>query len=295
MRKKQEYSRSVRLRWLHVQTYEIRLTNGKTILFDPQIRSPVSDDHFSRLMTIPAECGITQDTVEAADYILVNHTHVDHVVDLGYYAKKFGSMVICHNSVAYEIARAFDIPYTQIFPVGNNETYQFDDFMLQTFHGTHNSQPDFCYSLHDDPMKRMYGVEGQEILGGMGGIFNTNFLITTNENFRIAFAAGQYGPLFSTLIRSMIPYRPNLLLRHLQGRIPEHAADIYADEIRRLGVQMMMPMHHEKADSTKPEILDRMFDEINGLLEESGCTGRAFLPMRGQWYEMQVGVLAVEE
>lgn len=289
MNREQLTSDSIYLRWLNVQTYELKLTNGKTILFDPMITRPTGTDLLSRLMTIPDEYGITKETVETIDYIILNHTHVDHIFDLGYYAKKFGALVICHNSVALEVAKIFDIPFTQIFPVGNSEIYHFDDFTLQTFHGMHNTQP-MHYSEHWNPTKEVYGVEGREKLDAMGGIFNTNYLITTPENYRIAFTAGQSGPLFRVLIRSLAPCCPNLLLRHIPGRIPKGAAAIFAEEIQALRVPLMLPMHHEKTDSTEPEVLDSMFEEINQILENNHFVGRAFIPVRGKWYRVYAGI-----
>lgn len=82
--------------------------------------------------------------MERVDYILLNHSHCD-CIDLGYFAKKFDPMVICPQNAAYEVAKAFDIPFTSIFAVGNQERYEFDDFTLHTVRGSHMPQG-FVYS-----------------------------------------------------------------------------------------------------------------------------------------------------
>lgn len=279
----------LKLRWLNVQSYEIKLSNGKVILFDPQLSDPVSSDDRAKYYRIPERFHLDKNSVERVDYLILNHSHCDHLIDLGYFVHKFNPLVICHQCAAYELAKAFDIPFTSIYPVGDQEMHAFEDFTLYTFHGSHMPQ-DFIYSSMPNIMEKSYGVNGVGMheIGHLGGIFNMNYGICTRENLRLGFWAGRMDQLAYPVLKQLADFRPNVLLRQIPTRLPEQAADILAEELQALGAQLMLPMHHEMFEIQYPDFLPELFSNINQQLEQRSCTGRALLPVRGEWY--QIGV-----
>lgn len=283
------------LRWINVQCFEIRLPNGKVILTDPQFSDPLSGFERAKNYKIPECFHLKRDVLKQVDYIIINHTHCDHLIDLGYFMKKFNPLLICHEAVAYELARAFDIPFTSIYAVGSQCSYEFEDFSLQTLNAMHMPQ-DFVYSNMTNIFTESYGIEGPGTMeiGQLGGLFSMNYMLTTRENLRIGFFAGRMDSPSYPGIRQMAALKPNVLLRQIPVRLPQNPAEIFANEILTTGAQLMLPMHHEsfeaELNAQRHQMLTEIFDRINKRLEEKRFAGQAFWPERGKWYGLQIGI-----
>lgn len=284
---KQIKSTSLKLRWLNAQCFEIKLPNGKTILTDPTLRDPLPDSEKGRKYKIP---DFSIDQLEGADYIIINHTHGDHIMDVGEVCKRFGSVVICHERCALELADFFDIPYTSVFPVSTNDRYDFGDFVLDCYHGMHRAAPEKP-SDKKDPAMRDFGVPGMVELGHLGSIFNFNFVITTRENFKIGFSAGDY---FEDLAEKWKNIRPNLVLRHRLKK-GDSAVKLFADVLEKTGAQILMPMHHEDWVLDDPGYTEECMNAVNVLMEQKGISGRAFSQQRCKWYEIALGIQDVND
>ena len=76
--------------------------------------------------------------VSRADYILVTHAHIDHVLDVPYIAKKTGAQVI-GNLNATNLMLANKIPETQLITVKGGEDYQFGDFSVRVIPSLHSA------------------------------------------------------------------------------------------------------------------------------------------------------------
>lgn len=272
-------SKSIKFRWLSVQCFEVKLTNGKTILTDPIVDLPKNASPKVEKYRIP---GFSVDDLTGADYILVNHTHGDHIVNLAEVAHKFNSTVICHEQVAMEIARVCDIPYTKIFPVSWNDTYHFDGFDLATFHGIHRPIPTPPSKMGDITLDSM-GKAGYKELDALGSMFSTNFMITTDENLRIGFSAGDY---FEDLAKKWEAYRPNVVLRHRLTK--DNAVPLFTEVLKRTGAQIMIPMHHEDWNFENPEFVKDIAGKVNEFAREQGISGRMCVLDRTKWYEFSL-------
>ena len=272
----------ISFRWLNGQCFEIKLSNGKTIITDPMLRDPLLGIEKGAQYRIP---DFSIDEITGADYIIVNHSHGDHVIDLGVLAKKFNSTVICHEAAAYEIARVFDLLPTNVFPVASNDVYYFDDFKLETFHGMHRKLRS-TISGGRDMVKETFGVEGLAYLGDLGSLFNVNFVLTTNENIRIGFSAGDY---FGDTARKWQDVHPNIVLRHRLNKGPQ-APLMFADVLEKTGAQLLIPMHHEDWVYSEPGYTEKVVDEVNAIMENKGIAGRALAPQRCKWYELSMSV-----
>ena len=267
-------SGSIKLRWINTQCFEIKLSCGKTIITDPFI-----DIDPEKMPKYAIRCGFTSDDVEGADYIILNHTHGDHVIEVGKLARKFGSLVICHELAAAEVARVFDIPFTRVFPVSFNDSYHFEGFDLATFHGMHRSLP----KPPSAGGPKEFGDLGE--LWSLGSLFNFNFMITTEENLRIGFSAGDY---FDDLAEKWKPYRPNIVLRHRLQK--DSAAELFTEVLEKTGAQIMLPMHHEDWNNLDPGFIEKVADEVNAKAAKKGLAGRMFVPEQCRWYELSLGI-----
>ena len=86
---------AIRIRWFNDACYEIHLPNGKGILVDPFINE-------SKFRTL------SYDDVEKADYILISHTHFDHVLGLARVSRRFDSAIFAGAGAGVELARCYE-------------------------------------------------------------------------------------------------------------------------------------------------------------------------------------------
>jgi L-ascorbate metabolism protein UlaG (beta-lactamase superfamily) len=125
---------TVRLSYTGTAGWEI--TDGQTvILIDPYLtrlktetpndpplesdsRPLVNDDDFAH-----SDHAVVDNHITKADYILITHTHVDHVLDMPYIARKTGAVVIGTESTA-NFARDNGVPDSQILIVKGGEDLQ---------------------------------------------------------------------------------------------------------------------------------------------------------------------------
>ncbi|MEM8891791.1 MAG: MBL fold metallo-hydrolase [Bacteroidota bacterium] len=73
-----------------------------------------------------------------ADFILVHHSHFDHLSDVPYIAKKTGAKVI-DTETTINILEGYGIPEEQLYPVKGGEDYQFENFSVQVIPSIHSA------------------------------------------------------------------------------------------------------------------------------------------------------------
>jgi L-ascorbate metabolism protein UlaG (beta-lactamase superfamily) len=76
--------------------------------------------------------------ITRADFILIHHTHFDHMGDIPYIAKKTGAKVI-GTETAMMILRAYGIPEEQLYAVAGGEDYQFENFSVRVIPSIHSA------------------------------------------------------------------------------------------------------------------------------------------------------------
>jgi L-ascorbate metabolism protein UlaG (beta-lactamase superfamily) len=133
-----------------------KITDGKiTVLVDPYIsrlqypdRSH-PDDHrkaYRRDEVGDWDTDMIDQVISDADFILIHHSHYDHLGDVPYIAKKTGAKVI-GTETAITILRAYGIPNDQLYTVGGGEDYQFENFSVRVVPAIHSALGDKRY--HD--------------------------------------------------------------------------------------------------------------------------------------------------
>ena len=99
----------VRLRWLGISGYE--LSDGKTtILLDPTLTRPTLGQLISGPIHVEEE-GLKG--IRRADFILVNHAHHDHAMDVPALAKRTGAVVLGSTSTI-QLCRSRGVPDKQL-------------------------------------------------------------------------------------------------------------------------------------------------------------------------------------
>lgn len=297
-------SQALSIRWISVQCYEIRLPNGKTIVTDPfywdagyydcmEDRNMTSSQKMEK--EIYAQRGFSVDEFTGADYMILNHIHGDHSNITGELWNRFRGRVLVPGACAAELARVYDIPYAAVYPLYPGNTYYFDDFILKTYPGAHDTRA-FREGKFKRPSQQEndfggsegFGVPCPNITGPLGSMHNMNFLIQTRDNFRIDFSAGRD---YEEHVEHVRREAPNLMLRH---RIRSYTPEDYADQIEKMGAQLAMPLHHNNARASK-EDLNEYFFQVNKILKERGSAARAFNPEPYKWYKLQMSLISEEE
>jgi L-ascorbate metabolism protein UlaG (beta-lactamase superfamily) len=108
--------------------------------------------------------------ITKADFILVHHSHFDHLSDVPYIAKKTGAKVIA-TETSCKILQAYGIPNDQLYRVKGGEDYQFDGFSVRVTTSLHSALNDKHYfdsrTLPDDiqaPLKIQDFIEGGSLM-----------------------------------------------------------------------------------------------------------------------------------
>jgi len=86
----------------------------------------------------PADTALINAHVKKADYIVITHGHPDHALDAGYISKRTGAVIIGHETAA-NLARAYDVPDSNIITVVGGEDYEFGDFSLRVVPNIHSA------------------------------------------------------------------------------------------------------------------------------------------------------------
>lgn len=142
---------TLRLSYLGTAGWEI--TDGQTvILVDPYLtRLKTETPNDPPLATDPRPLVTDSDFVHSdqavidahirkADYILITHTHLDHVLDMPYIARKTGAQVIGTESTA-NFARDNGVPAAQVVTVKGGEDLQLRGCSVQVIPSLHGILP----------------------------------------------------------------------------------------------------------------------------------------------------------
>ena len=144
----------VELKYLGTAGWEIKDENV-TVLIDPYIsrvklgngpsiskldnRKTVSRSDF-----FVSDSALIDNLIDKVDYILVHHSHFDHLSDVPYIAKKTGAKVI-GTETTINILRAYGISNAQLYPVKGGEDYQFENFSVRVIPSIHSALNDKHY------------------------------------------------------------------------------------------------------------------------------------------------------
>ncbi len=277
---------SVSFRWINCQCFEIKLPNGKTIVTDPCYDYKKNPD--APLADLFRLEGFKTEDLEGCDYVILNHTHGDHIANLGQVIERFSPKVICHSGVAGEIAQVYqDMELTSIYPVDYDGAYYFDGFKMETFHGEHKPQR-FTW--------RRTMAEGDIIsqdsrltrLHALGGLFNMNYFLTLDNGFRIAFVGGASDGMEERL-RTL---RPNIALRNKisNDMDVEHVAEDWLEFMEQSCAQFVVPMHFEVWENQNPGFSEKTFKLANEMAVKGGLACRILSPKRTKWYRVNMNI-----
>ena len=97
--------------------------NGKNLLFDPFI----TQNSLAKAIDIKKI---------KADYIFAGHSHADHIADIPFIAKRFGSKVIGSRTTT-NIALTAEVDKSQLVTIKGGEKLDFKEFSVQVIESQH--------------------------------------------------------------------------------------------------------------------------------------------------------------
>lgn len=114
----------------------LKLGEGPSVSEEDNRKSFTPSDYFE------SDTVLINKIIGTVDFILVHHSHFDHLSDVPYIAKKTGAKVVA-TETSCNILRAYGIPEQQLIAVKGGEDYQFDHFsvrILPTLHSPLNDK-----------------------------------------------------------------------------------------------------------------------------------------------------------
>ncbi|WP_273566750.1 MBL fold metallo-hydrolase [Maribacter halichondriae] len=170
----------IKLKYLGTAGWEI--TDGDiTVLIDPYISrfklgsGPGISPDDKRATVERSDIAVSDTTsidslITKADFILVHHSHFDHLADVPYIAKKTGAKVIGTETTC-NILRGYGIPKEQLYPVKGGEDYQFNNFSVKVIPSIHSALDEKHYidnrvysEIPEVPLKVSEFIEGGSLM-----------------------------------------------------------------------------------------------------------------------------------
>lgn len=124
---------SIVLKWLGNAGWEIQI--GQTIiLVDPFLTRGEANPNAEWKTDEAAVLGV----IKRADFIFAGHSHADHIADVPFIAKKFGSKVIGSRTTT-NIALTGGVDKSQLVTISGGENLDFKDFSVQVIESVHGA------------------------------------------------------------------------------------------------------------------------------------------------------------
>lgn len=309
----------IRYRWNGCVFNEIILPNGKEIVIDPYWYGV--DNQYIADNTVEAG-----KWVKGADYMIITHTHGDHVADvpsiLDWYPM---CQVVCPLGGLAEFADQYGLGATRyaLNGVVSGDHLEFEDFSLDVFGGRHtfNTKQQVIYQQPNTVMesKSYQDSEGnvdahKMLFSQWGGLHFCNYLITTKpEGFKILIYGGMLN--FDPFKYQMVGMKPDLMFyqaanpnlgnpyygtsRHVNLTPETLKTDELADFVASVEAGMCMPSHQEKFSMDMLNLIGQKCAQ-RGI--EKGIKTQYFIPKSNEWYvfdkdvckNVTVGTAAVE-
>ena len=275
---------TLKLRWFTCNCYQFILPNGKSILTDPFLPAPDSvgwqfPEHY---------CGYLPEDLGSLDYVILNHTHGDHIGTLPEIYNMYLPRIFGHVGYAYQLCLDLDIPQRKVFPYENEHTYHFNDFTLETFTARHGGP--------ENPKPPSAMVQGGPadkftVLNQYGTLFNTDFILTTSQGVRIGFCSGVFDENERYEWKDA---KIDVLIRQCPEFMRSGDYAELAEQFMGTGAKILLPLHHEHPyDHHKPyDQIDcvKFVENVNTYLAEKEYIGRMILLERGKWYNLTTGI-----
>ena len=242
------------------------LTDGKTVvLIDPYLtriktntpNDPVLPSDLRPLVTssdiVQSDTAVIDAHIHRADFIVVTHSHGDHLFDVPYIARKTGALVIGTETTA-NFARANGVPNSQILTVKGGEDLALGDISIRIVPSVHGI-------LRHVPNRQPQGTAPPQTFSpGEGGTLA--YLVRIGGRQVLAFGSMNY------IEREVEGLRPDVAL---VGAMPErHEIYRYTERLMRaLGnPPLVLPTHWDRFNVPYDVSQQPAVDRLQSFIQE---------------------------
>lgn len=267
-------SGQVVLRWLGTAGWEV--SDGSTIiLIDPYISrifgpQPPGRAPFARTpgdsrpqygwddIAAPDTAAIDSH-VPRADYVLVTHTHLDHVLDVPHIALKTHATVIGTESTE-NVMRAYNVPEEQLITVRGGEDYDFGAFSIKVIPSLHSPLDHKHYFSSETAPKGMKAPLTLRQMHPEGGTLA--YMLRFHGHQILAFGGMNY------IEREMQGLKPDVVLMGAAGSRKE-IYDYCGRLMRALQFPaLVLPTHWDNFTAPYEASQQASIDALHSFLEE---------------------------
>jgi len=263
----------MKIRWIDTSCFEIETDEKEIIVTDPYIDE--CENH-----------PISSDEINAMDYILISHTHFDHITQLDKYYQLYKPKILCSRTSSIELLKTFDLSGQCMFGMDHLENLDFGNTSFTRISAKHSipsrkerhlvRESEVKFELPD-------GLDEKYLKLNISGYTDfSNFYIETKNNTRILFWGGG---LTIEQINQAKQFRPDIILM----QIPSNPNSEIIKLIQLIGASWVIPHHHDTYLKTKN--VDKMMEELKKEIE-TNCPSTQFINLQsGKWYQFNKTII----
>lgn len=269
----------MKLRWIDTTCFEIVTDEGEVIVTDPYID----------------ECAnhpVTSDEIKKMDYILITHTHFDHIAEIDKFFELYRPKIISAQITSFQLLNHLNLSGQCMYGMGDKEIIDFGKTRFTLINGRHAIPSRASRHLvRENQLLEEWNRTlpfGEEYIGLMKDGFRefSNFYIETKNNTRILFWGGS---TTYDQTQKAKDYHPDIILM----QIPSNPLPSIINFIKEIGASYVIPQHHDTYYKTRN--VDQMMAEY-GKEIEAECLGTHFLSMKpGKWYDFNKTIILSDE
>jgi len=226
------------------------------------------------------------------DYLLITHTHFDHIAQLDSYFEQHRPKILCSAITGMRLLEKFDLSGQCIYGMDDGELLDFGDFAFTRI-GGHHTIPNRAErhllreSIVVGDLNGAFPMAGacKELMHGGYNDFS-NFYIEAKDNTRVLFWGGTVG---HEDIRKARDMRPDVILMQVPSNPPEKIAAF----VKAVGASYVIPHHQDTYLGTRD--VDSMMEDFGRVISGENPQVK-FLPLiPGRWYEFRKSMEPVAE
>jgi len=253
---------TVRVRALGINGFEFKM-GGETLLIDPY----VSRDH--RRLTIPA---VVRKHMKQADYIVLTHSHWDHLADVSEIAK-YTEAVIVGSETTLNICRYFKIAESRLRQYENRQAIPLGQFTFTPIRSKHKEPVGYPGYYEQVPKKIATAADFVEggtwaLLVEAGGRMFLNVGSANLIDEELQGTKCDY--LLSSIAGRASDYLPRLLkCVEAEVFIPTHWDDFFGHGVEEPGERISLRQFQREMERVAPEQKVRVLRPLE-VMEVSG-------------------------